>query len=145
MTTNYLDMKFQSISSNTSFVRATIGAFLSSIDLNMEELYDIKMAVSEAVTNAILHGYQNRPDELVRLTCSYEETDLQYNIKITISDTGNGISDINQARQAMFTTSSDDERAGLGFTVMETIMDLVEVLSQEGIGTTVTLHTTVKK
>lgn len=145
MTTNYLDMKFQSISSNTSFVRATIGAFLSSIDLNMEELYDIKMAVSEAVTNAILHGYKNRPDELVRLTCSYEETDLQYNIKITISDTGNGISDINQARQAMFTTSSDDERAGLGFTVMETIMDLVEVLSQEGIGTTVTLHTTVKK
>ncbi|OON93914.1 MAG: anti-sigma F factor [Candidatus Epulonipiscioides saccharophilum] len=145
MTTNYLDMKFQSISSNTSFVRATIGAFLSSIDLNMEELYDIKMAVSEAVTNAILHGYKNSPDELVRLTCSYEETDLQYNIKITISDTGNGMKDIIQARQAMFTTSSDDERAGLGFTVMETIMDLVEVLSQEGIGTTVTLHTTVKK
>ncbi|WP_010165886.1 anti-sigma F factor [Candidatus Epulonipiscium viviparus] len=145
MTTNYLDMNFQSISRNTSFVRATIGAFLSSLDLNMEELYDIKMAVSEAVTNAILHGYKNDPHQLVQLTCSYQESQTHFDITITVTDTGAGITNIDQARQAMFTTSEDAERAGLGFTVMETIMDAVEISSKVDVGTTVTLHMTVQK
>ncbi|ONI46931.1 anti-sigma F factor [Epulopiscium sp. SCG-B10WGA-EpuloA2] len=140
-----MDIKFKSLSINTAFARASIGAFLSLIDPTVEELYDIKMAVSEAVSNAIMHGYNESTNETIFLRCSYTEENTCYKVEIEVKDFGGGITDINKARQSLFTTSTDEERAGLGFTVMESVMERVDVSSEKGLGTTITLHTTVKK
>lgn len=130
---NEMQIQFASQSINEGFARVSISSFIAQLDPTVEELYDIKMAVSEAVTNAIVHGYENQEEGLVIIKCSYEER----NIEIEIIDQGKGIKSIEEAMQPLYTTSLDEERAGLGFTVMQEMMDEVEVCSHPGLGTTI--------
>lgn len=138
---NEMQIFFLSQSINEAFARVSISAFVSQLDPTVEELYDIKMAVSEAVTNAIIHGYQGKTSGIVSLRCSYEGKQ----IKIEIKDEGKGINDIEEAMTPLYTTSLEEERAGLGFTVMQEMMDEVEVCSQTGVGTTVKMIKTLGK
>lgn len=131
---NKMKLEFLSKSSNEGFARAAVAAFVSQLDPTLEELADIKTAVSEAVTNAIVHGY-GHPSGIVTVCC-----ELTGNlVTITVSDTGKGISDISLALQPLYTQSSDSERSGMGFTVMETFMDGLTVDSAVGQGTVITL------
>lgn len=130
---NYMKLQFSSISQNESFARVAIAAFVSQLDPQMNELTDIKTVVSEAVTNAIIHGYENDPDGLVTLTARIEG-DTVY---ITIEDDGIGISNLEEARQPLYTSKPELERSGMGFTIMENFMDEVEVTSEDGFGTQV--------
>ncbi len=138
MDSNQMSIKFRSLPQNVSFARATLGAFLTQVEPTVEELYDIKMALSEAVTNAIIHGYEGSGEHYVEVMCSYSN---DKEIIISIKDEGKGIGDISQAKTALFTTMPSEERAGLGFTVMESVVDRVEVESTISVGTTITLHT----
>lgn len=130
---NQMQIQFVSSSINEGFARVAISSFISQLDPTIEELYDIKMAVSEAVTNCIIHGYCNKEDGVITIKCAYEER----MIEIEVTDEGKGIPNIEDAMTALFTTSLEEERAGLGFTVMQSMMDEVEVFSQMGKGTTV--------
>ncbi|OOB79708.1 MAG: anti-sigma F factor [Epulopiscium sp. Nele67-Bin001] len=138
MDLNEISIKFRSLPQNVSFARATLGAFLTQVEPTVEELYDIKMALSEAVTNAIIHGYEGNGEQYVEVKCSYNN---EKEIVISVKDTGKGIADIEQAKTALFTTMPGEERAGLGFTVMESVVDKVDVESTVSVGTTITLHT----
>lgn len=135
-----MQIQFYSQSINEAFARVAISAFISQLDPTVEELYDIKMAVSEAVTNAIVHGYENKGKGLVVIKCCYEEK----NIEITIIDKGKGIASVEEAMKPLYTTSLEEERAGLGFTVMQEMMDEVEVCSHPGVGTTVKMKKTLE-
>jgi len=126
----------ESLPENISFARVAVTAFISSLDPSVDEVSDIKTAVSEGVTNAVIHGGA----DYVSMNLSY----LDRTIIIEIADTGVGIEDIEAARQPLFTTKEDMERSGLGFTVMESFMDDVKVESAPGEGTTVTLTKTLK-
>lgn len=128
-----MQLQFYSQSVNEAFARVAISAFISQLDPTVDELYDMKMAVSEAVTNAIIHGYGNREDGIVTITCFY----CGKTIEICIEDKGKGIENIEEAMQPLYTTSAEEERAGLGFTVMQEMMDEIKVSSKLGIGTTV--------
>lgn len=130
---NEMQIHFFSQSVNEAFARVSISAFFAQLDPTVEALYDVKMAVSEAVTNAIVHGYNNREDGLIEVRCSYEGK----NIEIIVIDNGKGIASVEDAMKPLYTTSVDEERAGLGFTVMQEMMDEVEVYSCPGTGTTV--------
>lgn len=130
-----MKLEFLSKSSNEAFARVAAAAFASQLDPTIEELADIKTAVSEAVTNAIIHGYENKPG-IIKMICRLYER----SIEIEISDEGKGIEDIEQAMQPLYTSKPDMERSGMGFTVMESFMDKVEVRSKPGEGTTVTLY-----
>ena len=132
---NKMKLEFLSKSANEGFARAVVAAFASQLDPTLEELADIKTAVSEAVTNAIVHGY-GHANGIVSIHC---ELFADKTICIMIIDTGRGIENIELARQALYTNSGDCERAGMGFTVMETFMDTMEVDSTPGMGTTITL------
>lgn len=136
---NEMRIMFSSQSINEAFARVSISAFISQLDPTVEELYDIKMAVSEAVTNAIIHGYQNKSGHEVTLSCSYEGK----KIVIEIKDEGKGIANVEEAMTPLYTTSVEEERAGLGFTVMQEMMDEVEVCSHPGLGTTVKMIKTL--
>ena len=136
---NEMKIMFSSHSINEAFARVSISAFISQLDPTVEELYDIKMAVSEAVTNAIIHGYQNKSGHEVTLSCSYEGK----KIVIEIKDEGKGIANVEEAMTPLYTTSVEEERAGLGFTVMQEMMDEVEVCSHPGLGTTVKMIKTL--
>lgn len=132
---NEMKMEFLSKSANESFARVVAAAFVSQLDPILEELADIKTAVSEAVTNAIIHGYENNTG-LIRMNATlYSDS-----VVIEISDGGKGIEDIDLARQPLYTTRPELERSGMGFTVMESFMDKVEVESVPGQGTRVTLY-----
>jgi len=133
-------MEFASKSSNEGFARIVAAAFASQLDPTVEELADVKTAVSEAVTNAIIHGYENGPGIITMICRLYDDS-----IEVTVIDKGKGIEDIEKARQPMFTTKPDLERSGMGFTVMESFMDSVEVYSAPGGGTTVILKKTFGK
>lgn len=132
---NEMKLEFLSVSQNEGFARCAVASFISQLNPTLDELDDIKTAVSEAVTNAIVHAY---PDTLgtVHISCSIEEN----NISITVKDTGCGIENIDMARTPLYTGSKDGERSGLGFTVMETFMDSIEVLSMPKRGTIVTMY-----
>ncbi len=131
---NKMKLEFLSKSSNEAFARSAVAAFVSQLDPTLEELADIKTAVSEAVTNAIVHGY-GHPEGIVTICC-----ELRHNhVTIEIEDAGCGIDDIALATQPLYTQSPDSERSGMGFTVMETFMDTMEVDSAPGQGTIVTL------
>lgn len=131
---NMFKMEFLSKSENESFARVAVAAFISQLDPTIEELTDVKTAVSEAVTNSIIHGYANEKG-LVKI-----ETYLSGNeATIVIIDDGSGISDVNEARQPLFTSRPDLERSGMGFTVMESFMDSLEVSSEKGKGTKITM------
>ena len=130
-----LKMTFESRSVNEGFARAAVAAFAARLDPNLEELSDIKTAVSEAVTNCIVHAY---PDEVGLIHITVMTDAAAGVIRVSVRDSGVGIPDIAQARTAMFTTGGA-ERSGMGFTVMESFMDDVRVRSRPGKGTTVTL------
>ena len=132
---NYMKMAIAGYSKNESLARMCAAAFLSQLDPTVEEMSDIKAAVSEAVTNCIVHGYRDTIGEIdIRMKIINGDT---FYIKIT--DKGTGIADIEQAMQPMFTTSPDGERAGLGFAVMESFTDSLKVRSAPGKGTSVTM------
>lgn len=131
-----MQLQIYSQSINEAFARVAISAFISQLDPTVEELYDIKMAVSEAVTNAIIHGYGGREDGIVTIKCSY----VGKTIEIMIEDKGKGIENVEEAMQPLYTTSEEEDRAGLGFTVMQEMMNDVEVISKPNIGTTVKMR-----
>ena len=131
---NYMNLEFPAKSSNESFARAAVAAFAAQLDMNVEEMADIKTAVSEAVTNAIVHGYGNSRG-IVYIHCKIEGNEIH----ITVEDKGAGIENVEQAKQPLFTTGAGEERSGMGFTVMETFMDKLDVDSSVGIGTKVTM------
>ena len=129
---NYMILEFPSKSSNEAFARSAVSCFAAQMDPTIEELGDIRTAVSEAVTNAIVHGYPNGLGTIT-LRCRILKDNV---LDIVIKDKGVGISDIEQARQPMFTTGGAD-RSGMGFTIMESFMTTFELTSEPGKGTTV--------
>ena len=123
---NYMRLEIPAKSTNEAFARMAVGAFVSQADPTVEELSDIKTAVSEGVTNAIIHGYENMSG-VVSIVCRIDEDMLE----IVITDFGVGIENIEKAREPLYTSKPDEERSGMGFTVMETFMNRVE-LSKNG-------------
>ena len=132
---NKMSLEFIAKSENEAFARVAVAAFISQLDPTIDELSDVKTAVSEAVTNAIIHGYENEKDKMIKI-----ETEIIGNeVIIEISDKGKGIDDIKQAMEPLYTSRPDLERSGMGFTVMETFMDELHVESEKGIGTRVVI------
>ena len=129
---NYMTLEFPSKSSNEAFARSAVACFAAQLDPTVEELGDIRTAVSEAVTNAIVHGYPNTLG-IVTLRCRILKGQT---LDIVVKDRGVGISDIEQARRPMYTTGGSD-RSGMGFTIMESFMTTLEITSEQGKGTTV--------
>ena len=127
---NNMKLEFLSKSQNEAFARVVVASFASQLDPTIEELADIKTAVSEAVTNAIIHGYEGKLG-VVKIECTIEED----SIEIIITDEGKGIDDIETARQPLYTSKPELERSGMGFTVMETFMDEVDIQSKMNEGT----------
>ena len=134
-TMNYITLEFLSRSSNEAFARTAVACFAAQMDPTLNELEDIKTAVSEAVTNAIVHGYPNILGKVLVKAKICEGNVLEVSVK----DRGRGIPDVEKARQPMFTTGGE-ERSGMGFTIMESFMDHIAVKSVPGKGTTVTLR-----
>ena len=132
---NKIQLKMPSLSVNEGMARAAAAAFVSQLDPTATELADIKCAVSEAVTNCIVHGYRDTVGQ-VRMTVKLCQGRI---VRIEIADKGCGIADVKQARQPLFTTDAAGERSGMGFTVMESFTDGVRVTSRLGKGTTVTM------
>lgn len=129
--TNEMRVMFLSKSENESFSRVAAAAFISPLDPTVSELVEIKTAVSEAVSNAIIHGYDGKVG-VVTLEMRILEN---HTVEISVSDSGKGIPDIEKAKEPLFTTKPDEERAGMGFTVMETFMDVLEIDSAPDKGT----------
>ena len=133
---NRMKLEFLNRSENESFARVAVAAFVAPLDPTVEELTEIKTAVSEAVSNAIIHAYKEDEDGLVTLECLVEEGGK---VTIIVSDKGVGIEDVNLAREPLYTSRPSEERSGMGFTVMESFMDKLEVESAPGEGTRVTM------
>lgn len=136
---NEMKMSFESRSSNESFARSAVASFVAVLDPNVEELSDIKTAVSEAVTNCIVHGYKNEIGIIYIHVKIFEGA----KISICIKDKGCGISDIKKAMEPLYTSCETGERAGLGFSIMESFMDKLRVRSKPGKGTSVTLEKSI--
>jgi stage II sporulation protein AB (anti-sigma F factor) len=134
--TNFMKLSFASRSENESFARVTVAAFVSQLDPTLDELTDIKTVVSEAVTNSIIHGYENGPNGVITITA---EIDGEM-VKLSIEDQGKGIDDLEQAKQPLFTSKPELERSGMGFTIMENFMDEFEVTTAVGVGTKITMR-----
>ena len=137
---NEMKLEFISRSSNEAFARISVAAFASQLDPTIEELADIKTAVSEAVTNSIIHGYEDK-DGIVKIVAKIEGN----TIFIEISDTGKGIENIDIAKRPLYTSKPNLERSGMGFTIMESFMDELNVESILGLGTKVTMKKVIKK
>jgi len=137
--TNEMKIEFISKSSNEAFARISVAAFASQLDPTIEELADIKTAVSEAVTNCIIHGYDKKQG-IVKIVSKLKENE----IIIEISDKGKGIENIDEAKEPLYTTKPNLERSGMGFTIMESFMDKMEVESIVGLGTKITMSKTIK-
>lgn len=125
-------LEFDAISENESLARVVIASFLTQLDPTLEELQDVKTAVSEAVTNAIIHGYDNQVGKVVMDASLFGGL-----LEVTISDQGKGIENVTRAMQPLFTTGPENERSGMGFAFMEAFMDKIEVESRLGEGTKV--------
>lgn len=140
---NEMNLQFSALSQNESFARVTVAAFIAQLDPTMDELTEIKTVVSEAVTNAIIHGYDHNPDGVVYISVTLDEAVVH----LTVRDEGLGILDIEEARQPLYTTKPELERSGMGFTIMENFMDEITVESLESKGTTIRLtkHLTKSK
>ena len=132
---NEVKLTFLSRSANEGFARTAAACFAAQLDPTLEEVNDVKTAVSEAVTNAIVHAY---PDVLGTITMRLRILEGR-TLEVVVKDTGLGISDVSRARQPLFTTGGED-RSGMGFTIMESFMDTLKVRSAPGKGTTVTLR-----
>lgn len=130
---NILEVKFSARSENESFARVIVASFAAKLDPTLDEIADIKTAVSEAVTNSIIHGYDEDETKFVNIRCEIENRE----ITITVEDSGNGIEDLDMAMQPLYTSKPELERSGMGFTVMESFMDQVTVSSKKGEGTKV--------
>ncbi len=137
---NEMKLEFISKATNEAFARITVAAFASQLDPTIEELADIKTAVSEAVTNCIIHAYENRQG-IIKINAKLADNQ----IIIQISDNGKGIENVDAAREPLYTTKPNLERSGMGFTIMESFMDSIKVESIVGLGTKVTLVKTIKK
>ncbi len=137
---NEMKLEFISKASNEAFARITVAAFASQLDPTIEELADIKTAVSEAVTNCIIHAYENKQG-MIKINAKLKENE----IIIEISDNGKGIENIDVAKEPLYTTKPNLERSGMGFTIMESFMDTMKVESIVGLGTKITLNKTIKK
>ena len=136
-TLNRIQIKLPALSVNEAMARAAVAAFVSQLDPGVTEIADIKCAVSEAVTNAIVHGYRDTPETgSITITVSILSGRA---VRIEIKDKGCGIPDVGQARQPLYTTDAAGERSGMGFTVMESFTDALKVTSKVGLGTTVTM------
>ena len=131
---NHMQVIFDAKSVNESLARMVVTAFMTDMNPTLEQISDVKTAVSEAVTNAIIHGYENKEDS-VELCCDRDGQQLI----VTVEDHGVGIVDIEQARNPFYTTKPELERSGMGFTFMEAFTDKVEVCSQLGVGTKVVM------
>ena len=132
---NEMTLAFDSISENEAFARVAVAAFVTQLNPTLEEVADIKTAVSEAVTNSIIHGYENDKKGIIKI----ESTICGKEVTITVKDYGKGIDNIDQAREPLYTSRPDLERSGMGFTVMESFMDTLEVESERGKGTKITM------
>lgn len=138
--TNEMQLIFDSRSANESFARVTVAAFMTSLNPTVEEVSDVKTAVSEAVTNAIIHGYDNEVQNIY-IRCHIEEKTLY----LEIEDRGKGIEDVEKAMEPLFTTKPELERSGMGFSFMEAFTDHLEVISSPGKGTIVKMEKTIGK
>ena len=137
---NEMKLEFVSKSANESFARISVAAFASQLDPTIDELADIKTAVSEAVTNSIIHGYENTIG-IVKVECKIKEN----LIEIQVLDNGKGISNVEEARKPLYTTKAELERSGMGFTIMESFMDELKVESIPDVGTKVTMKKYIGK
>ncbi|MDI9495759.1 MAG: anti-sigma F factor [Bacillota bacterium] len=135
MHNNYVYIKIPSLSVNESFARAAVAAFCSSLNPTVNEITEIKTAVSEAVTNAVVHAYEDKIGE-IEIQCRIKGRVVE----IIVEDSGCGIADVEKAREPLFTTKPELERSGMGFSVMESFMDEVVVLSEKDVGTKVILR-----
>lgn len=141
MVKNEMKLQIPSKSLNESFVRIAVASFFAQLDPTVDEISDIKTAVSEAVTNSIVHGYENTIGTIyIHAKILDDKT-----IYIKIKDKGCGIENVDKAKEPMYTTCKTGERSGLGFTVMQSFMDRLKVISKIGKGTTVTLIKTLNK
>ena len=138
--TNEMELIFDSRSSNESFARVTVAAFMTSLNPTVEEVSDVKTAVSEAVTNAIIHGYENEVHNIT-IRCRTQEKTLY----LEVEDQGRGIEDVEQAMEPLFTTKPELDRSGMGFSFMEAFMDDLEVISAPGKGTCVKMKKGIGK
>ncbi len=134
MCDNKMKIEFLSKSENESFARVAVAAFISQLDPTIEEITDVKTAISEAVTNSIIHGYENKEGIV---TIEAEICDDE--VTLIVKDEGIGIDNIERAMQPLYTSRPDLERSGMGFTVMETFMDMLEVISEKEYGTKVVM------
>ena len=130
--TNEMVLEFDSRSQNEGFVRVAVAAFATQLNPTLEEVADLKTAVSEAVTNAVIHAYREKTDK-IRIECRVRGKTME----VVVTDHGVGIRDVKKAMEPLFTTRADQERSGMGFTFMEAFMDEVKVTSQVGKGTCV--------
>lgn len=138
--TNEMEFIFESRSSNESFARVTVAAFMTSLNPTIEEVADVKTAVSEAVTNAIIHGYEQEVHK-IHIRCKTEGSILY----LEIEDMGKGIEDVEKAMEPLFTTKPELERSGMGFSFMEAFMDELTVTSEVGKGTIVKMSKIIGK
>ena len=138
---NKFSMKLLSRLGNEGFARSCVSAFCVELEPSVEQINDIKTAVSEAVTNCIVHAYNGQNDKYIDIIVSLDNGCEE----IIIEDSGCGIEDVEKAKQPFYTTKPEQERSGMGFTLMQTFMDSVEVFSQKGKGTKVVMKKTVKK
>ena len=137
---NEMKLEFVSKSVNEAFARIAVASFVSQLDPTIEEIADIKTSVSEAVTNAIIHAYPNT-EGIIKIHSKLYENEIE----IEISDTGEGIENIAEAREPLYTTKSNLERSGMGFTIMENFMDKLKVESIVGLGTKITMNKRIGK
>ena len=136
--TNRMYVEFDSVSDNEAFARVTVAAFITRLDPTLEEIEDVKTAVSEAVTNAIIHGYQNK-EGIISMECLTQNQE----VTVIIKDKGVGIENVEQAKEPLFTTREEEERSGMGFSFMEIFMDSLVVESKPGEGTTIIMKKTI--
>ncbi len=138
---NEMTLSFPALSENESFARVAVASFVAQLDPTIEEMTEIKTMVSEVVTNAIIHGYDGSPTGMITINVEID----QGLVDIVIRDEGMGIEDIEQAREPLYTSKPDMERSGMGFTIMESFADKVEIDSTVGIGTTIRLKKNLQK
>lgn len=130
-----MSLEFAALSQNEAFARIAVASFVSQLDITMDELEEMKTVVSEAVTNSIIHGYDENPEGIIRISVAMTFE----SVELVIEDHGKGIEDVEQAMQPLFTTKPELERSGMGFTIMENFMDSIEVVTSPGNGTKIRL------
>ena len=141
---NEIKLEFEAVSENEALARVVAAAFIAGLNVTVDELEDVKTAVSEAVTNAIIHGYKECGGKVIMNAALKRESKDTCLLSVEICDTGVGIEDVEQAMQPMFTTGAENERSGMGFSFMEAFMDQVTVTSSLNMGTMVHMEKRLK-